>query len=311
MAHEFETGFFVKQPAWHGLGRVITEAPSIQDGLRLAGLDWKVSKEPIFLENTDHSIPGYYANVRCTDKRTLGIVKDGYCVLQNTEAFDFYEPLVKSGFLELEAAGSLKEGRVIWVLGKMKAHEEVIEGDTIESYLLLSNSHDGSRAVTVAFTSIRVVCQNTLSMAHRATEGDSLRVRHTTKVAIGLEEVRKIVDANDRTFKLTMEKYRRLQSRRMPIDGLVKYVQEVMKLSDEAVQGKRKPKALEEIENFYESGFGSDIKGVKGTMWGAYNAFTEWTDHSKGISSDRRLYNQWFGETRRLKDRALQVALTM
>lgn len=160
MAHEFESGFFVREPAWHGLGTVVDTAPTSADALRLAGLDWKVEQMPVFVCNSE--VPTYKANVRSTDHATLGIVREKYQIIQNTDAFEFTDKLLGAG-VQYETAGSLRGGKTIWLLAKMETAK--ILGDEIAPYMCFTNTHDGSSPVRVCMTDVRVVCNNTLSLA--------------------------------------------------------------------------------------------------------------------------------------------------
>ena len=162
MAANVETMFFTREKPWHGIGTRVENAPLSEDALRLAGLDWEVLQEEVFT-NAGEKISGYKANVRSTDRKVLGVVSDRYKIIQNTEAFAFTDSLLGNG-VRYETAGSLQEGRKVWLLARLP-QEYIISGERISPYLVFSNSHDGSGAVKVAVTPIRVVCNNTLNLA--------------------------------------------------------------------------------------------------------------------------------------------------
>ena len=162
MAAEIETMFYVRETPWHGLGTKVMEAPTSKEALNLSGLDWKVEQEKIYTEN-GNVVTGFKANVRDTDKKVLGVVTDRYKVVQNEEAFAFTDELLGEG-VRYETAGSLQGGRKVWLLAHLP-HEYIIAGERISPYLVFSNTHDGSGAIRVAITPIRVVCQNTLNLA--------------------------------------------------------------------------------------------------------------------------------------------------
>lgn len=162
MAANVESMFYVRQAPWHGLGVRVEAAPSSEEALRLSGLDWQVVQQPI-MTTGDIPIPGYKANLRDTDHQVLGVVTDRYRVVQNAEAFAFTDALLGEG-VKYETAGSLQNGRKIWLLAKLP-DKYIIEGDQVEPYLVFSNSHDGSGSIKVAMTPVRVVCQNTLNLA--------------------------------------------------------------------------------------------------------------------------------------------------
>lgn len=162
MPANVETMFYVRVAPWHGLGVRVESALSSRDALIQSGLDWKVVQRPI-MTNAYDPIPGYKANIRDTDNRILGVVTDRYKVVQNSEAFAFTDALLGEG-IKYETAGALQDGKKIWILAKLP-DKYIIEGEQIDPYLVFSSSHDGSGAIKVAMTPIRVVCQNTLNVA--------------------------------------------------------------------------------------------------------------------------------------------------
>ena len=162
MAANVETMFYTRTKPWHGLGVQVQEAPESKDALRLAGLDWKVYQREVYTDS-GIKIEGYRANVRNTDNKVLGVVTERYKIVQNEEAFSFTDTLLGEG-VRYETAGSLQEGKKVWLLARLPK-EYIISGEQISPYLVFSNSHDGSAAVRVAVTPIRVVCNNTLNLA--------------------------------------------------------------------------------------------------------------------------------------------------
>ena len=152
-----ETMFSVRETPWHGLGTIVNDAPTSEDALRISGLDWKVMQDDVFTDSGER-ITGYKANIRDTDRKILGVVSDRYKVVQNTDAFSFTDELLGQG-VRYETAGSLQDGRRVWLLARMP--KEYTGGDDkICPYLVFSNSHDGTGAVKVAITPVRVVCNN-------------------------------------------------------------------------------------------------------------------------------------------------------
>ena len=186
MAANIEGMFYVRETPWHGLGTKVMEAPTSKRALELAGLDWKVVQEPIYTENNE-LIEGYKANVRDVDRKTLGVVTDRYKIIQNEEAFAFTDELLGEG-VRYETAGSLQGGKKVWILARMP-QEYIISGERISPYLLFSNTHDGSGAIKVALTPIRVVCNNTLNLA-LSTAKRSWSMIHTGDVHGKINEAR-------------------------------------------------------------------------------------------------------------------------
>lgn len=167
MAALVENLFSVREVPWHGLGRIVENAPTSADAIRLAGLDWNVEQKPIFLEDGT-VIKGSYANVRSSDNQPLGIVGDRYKIVQNSDAFAFTDALLGEG-VKYETAGSLKNGKVIWLLARMPEDFTVL-GEKVAPYLVFTNTHDGTGSVKVTLTSVRIVCSNTLNMALRSAK---------------------------------------------------------------------------------------------------------------------------------------------
>lgn len=162
MAANFETGFSANGIVpWHGLGEVIKDAPTSEDAIKLAGLDWDVIPKPIY-DELGREIPGFKVNMRSTDNTTLGIVTDRYQIVQNREAFSFTDALLGEG-VTYETAGSLASGKRVWMLARME--NTTIAEENIDPFLVFTNSHDGTGAIRVAITPVRVVCQNTLNLA--------------------------------------------------------------------------------------------------------------------------------------------------
>ena len=186
MAANVETMFSVREKPWHGLGKIVMEAPTSKDALRLAGLDWNVVQEPIYTEFNE-VVEGYKANVRDSDRKVLGVVSDRYKVVQNADAFSFTDELLGKG-VRYETAGSLQEGRKVWLLARLP-REYIIGGERISPYLVFSNTHDGSGSVKVAVTPVRVVCNNTLNLA-LDTASRSFSMVHTGNIQDKIQEAK-------------------------------------------------------------------------------------------------------------------------
>lgn len=190
MPANVESMFFVRTTPWHGLGIMVAEALSSSEALKKSGLDWSVIQQPIYTSK-GILIPNYKANVRDKDNSILGIVTDRYTVVQNVEAFEFTDNLLGEG-VRYETAGSLVGGRRVWLLAKLP-EKYIINGEKIEPYLVFSNSHDGSAAITASMTPIRVVCQNTLNLALRQAQR-SWSFKHVGNLQGKLHEARETLE---------------------------------------------------------------------------------------------------------------------
>src|SRR5262245_30684624 len=309
MAHMIESMFSVRQAPWHKLGGVVQDAPSAADAIRLAGLDWPVERRRLSLP--DGRLVNRWAVVRTTDGAVVGdAVGPHWTPLQNRDAFEWFDPFVVAGQARFATAGSLCGGRRVWVLAELsRAPVEVVHGDAVRKFLLLSNSHDGSLAVRVGFTPVRVVCANTLSAAHAGKDSQLIRLRHCSGLRRNLANVRETIDRVNACFEATAEQYRRLAVRGISQADLRRYVARVLEAGDKP--GARLANIMEGITGLVEAGAGNDGARVRGTYWAAFNGVTHWLSHERGLSPDGRLNSLWFGDGARLNDRALSVALEM
>ena len=316
MAHEVEQMFVVGAAPWHNLGRRFEVPPSLEEALVAAGLDWKVTTEPLFSGNKEQ-VEAKLTR-RSSDNSILGVVGPSYVPLQNTEAFDFFKPFIDEKAAAIETAGSLRQGKRVWVLAKINRDPMVIKGnDIVEKYVLLSNSHDGTLAVRVGFTPVRVVCNNTLSMAINSEASKLIRIKHTKNVVSNLESVQDIMNLADSEFEATAQQYRMLTQRDINSKDLEKYVKLVFNTSAKLLEAGgntdqlSNKRILEQIIPLFEKGRGNDMTEIKGTMWAAYNAISEYLQYSRGSDNSNRMDNMWFGDSARINKKALETALIM
>jgi phage/plasmid-like protein (TIGR03299 family) len=218
-----------REKVWHNLGIRVPEAVSSEEAIRLAGLDWSVNQQPIFLADGTQ-IKDNYANVRSSDGKALGIVGSKYKIVQNTEAFAFTDELLGEG-VKYETAGSLKEGKVIWLLAKMPETFEVL-GDKVEPYLVFTNTHDGSGAVRVCATNIRVVCSNTLNMALRGAKR-VWSARHTGSITSKLDDARETLQFAKQYIKATQETFEELHKVKLNDISLYRMVNDIVPVTED------------------------------------------------------------------------------
>lgn len=289
----FDSGFLVGKPAWHGLGTVLNAPPTIEDGIKLAGLDWECELQE------SATVAGLKmqtrAVVRKTDSKILGEVGSDYAILQNIKAFEFFQPFIDAKTAELHTAGSLHGGEVVWVLAKLTAKNSVIRpDDEIGKFAMLSNGHNGKLSVRVGFTPIRIVCANTLAMAHADAASKLIRIRHRGNVEKNVADVREIMDLANEQFETTAEIYAGLAKRKnINSADLKKYVRVVLgqdETPDEDLSTRMK-NIIENIIRRFEVGMGN--KGE--SWWDAYNAVTEYLNYEQGNNADNRLKSLWFG----------------
>lgn len=318
MAHQIESMFFMGETPWHGLGNRVTEALTVEQAIKQAGLDWAVRKEEIQLKiSPELYVPGY-ATVREVDGKidVLGVVGPRYNPLQNTEAFKFFDPMVESGLVTLETAGSLQEGKRIWVLARINDNTDlrIVGDDIVRKFILLSNSHDGTTAVRCGFTPVRVVCANTLAMAHGDGQSALIRLRHSRSVVANLESLREVMNIANQSFEATADQFRQLAQKQINKKDLEKYVKICLGHGAEVplnTLSTRAQNQIAQVIGLFDAGRGSDLKGVRGTVWGAYNAVTEYFTHEASNSADSRYNSLWFGQNANRNQIALSEALAL
>lgn len=206
MAALIESLFYVRETPWHGQGIRVEDAPTSEEAIRLAGLDWTVDQQKIYLADGTE-VKGNYANVRSSDNKPLGIVGDRYKIVQNTDAFAFTDALLGEG-VRYETAGSLKDGKVIWLLARMPESIEIL-GDKVDPYMVFTNTHDGSGAVRVCMTPVRVVCNNTLNAAMRGAKR-VWSARHTGSVTNKLDDARETLQFANQYLQETKNTFEEL-----------------------------------------------------------------------------------------------------
>lgn len=315
MPAEVENMFSVKEVPWHGQGTVLDFPPTPEHAIRCAGLDWEVVLVPLggTLDGEPLNDVGAWATVRKSDRKVLGTVGPTYRPLQNVDAFKFFQPALDAGEAYLETAGSLRGGRRVWILARIKQDPvEIVPGDAVRNYILLSNGHDGSMAVRTGFSSIRVVCANTLAAAHEQGASKLLRVRHTENASETLKEIQQIMDNGRREFVASTEKMRALARKGVNTADLKEYVRKVfapkVTILDQEEQENKCDRLIGKIIPLFEKGRGNDLHGVKGTMWAAYNAVSEYLGWERG-RDDTRLDSLWFGDGANVNRKAFDLAL--
>lgn len=324
------SGFAVRTPLWAGLGTCVDNAPTIEDAISMAGLNWIAEERPLYhranevfdVDKNDfdyqyEEVKTHKLIVRSDTNSILGVVGKTYTPVQNSEAFSFFDNLIENKSVSLETAGSCFNGKKIWVLAKINnSTKEVIKEDALNSYLLFSNSHDGSMGVRILFTPIRVVCYNTLKLALSEATGNevmkrALKIYHTKNVLNVIEASKEVINVVNQTFDGSIDVFKRMASTKMIETEFETYVDKVLGIvqkeptnDEEAEEKVRKNHRKELVKQCYETGYGSDINGVKGTLWGAYNAITEYVDYYRGKEGDNRLSGSWFGTGAAMKVKA-------
>jgi phage/plasmid-like protein (TIGR03299 family) len=339
MSHEIETMMYVGATPWHQLGVKLEAAPTTREAIVAAGLDWTVALKD--LVTSDAEPVDHKCSYRTSDGKLMGVVGPTWKPLQNSEAFSFFDPFLASSEACLETAGSLREGKRVWVLAALNRDPSVIVAgadDVVKKYVLLSNAHDGTLAVKVGFTPVRVVCANTLAMAHDSEASKLLRVRHTANVVGALDGVREAMNLADQTFETTADQYRMMARKGVHEADLKAYVNRVFapgRVAESAARKARtglvlagapvivegefidddaselKSRIYPKVRELFEGSITCQLPGVRGTYWALYNATTEYLTHARGSDASKRLNENAFGSGAILNARALRVGVAM
>jgi phage/plasmid-like protein (TIGR03299 family) len=332
MAHQIDmtTGqaavFVVGEPAWHKLGKVTSAAATSAEALKLAVLDWIVEQKPMYLAN-GKQVPSRVANVRTDTGDVLGVVGKGYKVFQNAQAFDFMDALVGDKLAMFETAGSLDGGKHVWMLARIPKDLRAAGDDVIKPYVLLSNGHDGTKALRMIATSVRVVCNNTLNLALSKNK-TGFTLYHSKSLDNRVEEARKnlgIIVARTVSFEQqiqalakvslketqVMDYFQSLYPVKAPKKGKPEVAVDGAALLDNILNAQteqqdvmaqllagheaqvseernRNAKVLEKIVANYHNDTNT-LPGVAGTAWAAFNAVSEFIDHQRTVRGQSEL----------------------
>ena len=288
MAALVESMVYTREKPWHGLGTKVEEAPTSADALRLAGLDWRVEQKNIQLCGGS-KVPGYKANVRSTDGKVLGVVSDRYRIVQNADAFEFTDSII-GGDVRYETAGSLNGGKKIWLLAKLPETE--IAGDKTEPYLCFSNTHDGSGAVRVCMTPIRVVCNNTLNLALDSAKR-AWSVRHTGSLQRNIHEARACLRMANTYMGALAEKADRMANTAITRDQLNRILDELFPVDEHSTE--REKQNIKKLRDEYMvCYFAPDLVKFRDTAWGAYNAMSDMITHNAPLrKTENYRENNW------------------
>ena len=306
MSAEVETMFYTRTAPWHGLGVKVDHALSSEEALVAAGLDWEVVQKELFTGDY-RPVPGYFANVRDTDNKVLGVVTSRYKIVQNREAFAFTDELLGKG-VKYETAGSLREGRKTWILAKLPKTYRMAE-DKIMPYLVFSNTHDGSAAIKVAMTPIRVVCSNTLNLA--LSKADRIwSCNHTGDMEMKLEDARRtLFMAEDYMNELSKEADK-LTARKVTDAEVEEYIKLLLPIATDATETTEKNirKLRRDMKKRYF--YAPDLKDVGKNGYRFINAVSDFATHAKPLRETANYKENLFLKTMEgnpLIDKAYQL----
>jgi len=319
--------FSVKQKAWHGLGQIVEDYPTSEEAIRHAGLDYDVVKAPLFTKgsgiietsqgieigDTELDVPNYFANIRNDNNAVLGVVGKDYQIVQNREAFSFFDSIVGGGNgILYETAGVLGNGERIFITAKLPDYIHVGNGDDVtEKYIFLTTSHDGTGSITAAFTPIRIVCQNTLNASLR-NMSNVVRIRHTSGAKQRLEDAHKVMGLANKLSNEMEGIFNQWAKVKVNDAEVKKLIQLALCPNKETLQHLQKGRE-EEIstvfKNTVDDAFAyamisdtQQMETTKGTLFGAYNAVTGYYQNVRNYKdSEAKLQSIVMGGTAQLK----------
>jgi len=293
---------------WHGLGKIIPGLATAAEALDFAGLNWLVEKQPLYFGESKEIYSGRHAVVRMSDNKELGIVSAGYHLFQNEEAFSFFDNVVDSKEAKYTSAGSLFGGKRIFLTAKIGDTFNVAGEDAHDQYLLITNSHDGSQALTAAVTTIRAVCNNTVTMGIKGAR-HKWTVRHQTSLSGKVAEARAALQMTYKYSDAFEEEVRKMMQIQVDKDKFKKIVEDLVPKSK--VQHAKSVASLMDVYENEKTVI--DAPGA-GSAWGAYNAMTYFTDHVKSYHNDmsrfKSLADAGFAEKLRNKAHTRLLALS-
>ncbi|MBC7752525.1 MAG: DUF932 domain-containing protein [Candidatus Saccharibacteria bacterium] len=317
MAHLIENMAYVNETPWHGLGNQLTAKQPIEIWAQQAGMAFDIKETPVrFMTESIGSLgaimsfPEQKVLYRSDTKAALSVVSSRFRVVQPREILEFYRDLTEISGFELETAGVLKEGRKVWALAKTNQSSVLKGNDVVNAYLLLATACDGTLATTAQFTSIRVVCNNTLAIALNNNTG-AVKVPHNT--SFDPQAVKKQLGISVASWDGFMYRMKTLSERKVKSHEAMNFFLRVFTDTDNVSGGLSNERAIKKVQALYDGqGKGAELASSKATAFGLLNAVTEYVDHERRArSTDHRLESAWFGQGATLKQKALDNALLM
>lgn len=290
--------FSVKEKAWHNLGQIVQDYPTSAEAISHAGLDYEVEKRKLFtpaFEDTKIEVPNYFSTIRTDNNTVLGIVGKDYQIVQNRDAFSFFDSIVGGDGMLYETAGALGKGERIFITAKLPDYIRVGKDDLIEKYLFLTTSHDGSGSITAAFTPIRIVCANTLNAALR-TQTNTVRIRHTSNAKQRLEQAHKVMGISDILSTQLESIFNNWAKVRITDRELKKLIQsalvpnkEVLKTIQNGKDDELSTCFINMVDSAFEYAMSNPsqlMDTTNGTVFGAYNAVTGYFQNIRSYKDD-------------------------
>jgi len=323
--------FSVKEKAWHGLGTILEKCPTSKEAIELAGLNYHVGKVPIYGKvGTDFKeVPDRFATYRTDSNIMFGVVGSRYEVVQNVDAFEFFDAIVGNDEAIYETAGCLNNGETVFITAKLPGYIRVGRNDDIEKYLLLTMAHDGTASIQAMFTPIRVVCNNTLSYA-LSTSKHKVTVRHTKSAKDNLREAHKILGISNQLSNELNGIFNLMSKTKLEDKEVKRYIDQVVlspadysmvylgkydennkliETTRDEIVSTRAENTINGIEKYYYCGYGQNTETTTGTLFGAYNAVTGYLQNIKKYSDEEsKMVSIFDGTSKSMSEKAFSLA---
>ncbi len=307
--------FSVKEKAWHNLGQIVEDYPTSKEALKFGGLDFEVLKRPNIhkLDDSEEIIStNSFYTYRPDTNAILGdrLGKD-YEVVQNTDAFSFFDAIVGGDGIQYETAGALGKGEKVFITAKLPGYIKVGSDDLIEKYLFLTTSHDGFGSIMAAFTPTRIVCNNTLNVALKNCT-NAIKIRHTANAKERLEEAHKVMGISNQLSQQLEGLFNQWATVRITDKEVQKLIQMAMVPNKEVLQNIQN-RDLDELstcfknmcDDVYEYNMSNptqQTETTKGTVFGAYNAVTGYFQNVRNYKDDEaKMKSLLYGGTGQLR----------
>lgn len=318
--HLVQTMAYVNEVPWHGLGQQLAHDQPLEVWAEQAGMNWRIEAADVRFAargaNVDvtSAFPEQKVLYRSDTNAPLAIVSKRYQVVQPAEILEFYRDLTDIGGYELETAGVLKEGRKFWALARTGQTVSLKGHDQVNGYLLLATACDGTLATTAQFTSVRVVCNNTLAIALSKGHG-VVKVSHRSQ--FDAQAVKRQLGIAVSSWDDFTQYMKALSERRVNARTTEAFLQHVLTYPIAGASDGRKTavndRAFKSVhELFVGRGKGSNLASANDTAWGLVNSVTEFVDHyRRARSNDHRRDAAWFGQGAQIKQRAWDEAMKL
>jgi phage/plasmid-like protein (TIGR03299 family) len=304
---------------WHSLGTHVDQAMTAEQAIQLGGLDYTVEKRPLFVPSTEEGayveVPGHFSTFRTDTNQPLGVVKGRYSIIQNKDAFGFFDSIVDRGEAIFETAGALGKGERIFITAKLP-EDMLVRGERVEKYIVLTNSHDGTTTIIAGFTNIRVICRNTLTAALKSLD-NRVSIPHTASAESKLKQASQVMGIASKYMNEVNQIFENMTHKKLSDLEIKNYIEQAMRNESNATKdttemSSRLKNTVDEIYSFAVCHDTQKTEAAYRTLWGAYNAISGYYTHVKGYSdAGTRMKDMMYGTAESKMSKSFDLAVEM